>query len=276
MNDDVPTGGEPPRDDRTAGETAIGLRDDVVMALRFFSRLPTGDSPHRPPDLNRIALGLPFASLLIGLGPALLLLVATLLGLPPLFAAGLAIALHLLVSGAMSEDALADAADGLFGGMTIERRLEIMRDSRHGTYGVAALCLLLVLKLVALGTIASGNALEAAALWLGAGVLARSIGLYLAHALPPLRRDGASASVGRPRRTPLTFGFAFALGIGFLLVGPALGLIALIVCVLFAAGAVAAWGLLCNRLVGGQTGDLVGAGQALAEIAIFTAFLLFV
>ncbi|SFZ85820.1 cobalamin-5'-phosphate synthase [Devosia enhydra] len=275
MNDDVPTRGEPPRDDRTLGETALGLRDDVIMALRFFSRLPTGDSPHLPPDLNRIALGLPFASLLIGLVPALLLLMLALLGLPPLFAAGLAIGLHLLLSGAMSEDALADAADGLFGGMTVERRLEIMRDSRHGTFGVAALCLLLVLKLVALGTIASGNALESAALWLGAGVLARSIGLFLAHALPPLRRDGASASAGQPRRTPLLIGLIFALGIGFLLVGPALGLIPLIVSVVFAAGAVFAWGLACHRLVGGQTGDLVGAAQALAELAIFTAFLLF-
>ena len=63
---------EPPRDDRTAGETAAELRDDFVMAMRFYSRLPAGDAPHRAPELRRIALGLPFASIVIGIGPALM------------------------------------------------------------------------------------------------------------------------------------------------------------------------------------------------------------
>ncbi|MDB5623829.1 MAG: adenosylcobinamide-GDP ribazoletransferase, partial [Devosia sp.] len=118
------------------------------MALRFFSRLPSGSSPHERPDLARIAPVLPLASLLIGAGPALIL-AAGAQAMPPMLAAALAVAALVLAGGAMAEDALADSADGLFGGHTVERRLEIMKDSRHGTYGVAALCLLLIMRVVA-------------------------------------------------------------------------------------------------------------------------------
>jgi adenosylcobinamide-GDP ribazoletransferase len=274
LNDDVPTP-EPPRDDLTAAEHGLRLRDDVIIALRLFSRLPTGQSPHLAPDLSRVALGLPFASLVIGLGPALLLMLALLIGLPPLFAAALAIGSQLLITGAMSEDGLADAADGLFGGASIERRLEIMRDSRHGTYGVGALWLFLALKTVALSTIAAANPLEAAALWIAAATLARSLGLWTALALPPARRDGVSAAAGRPRMRSFLIGLVFALGFAFLLAGPAVGIIAFVLMVVAGAAAVLGWTGLCRRLVGGQTGDLVGAGQGLGEIAAFAALLLF-
>lgn len=275
LNDDVPTGGEPPRDDLTLREHGAALRDDLLMALRFFSRLPTGATPHVAPDLSRMAVMLPIASLVIGLGPSLLLLLSILAGLPPLFAAGLAIAAQLCVTGAMAEDALADAADGLFGGSSVERRLEIMRDSRHGSYGVAALCLLLLMKAAALGHIAGINALEAAALWIATATLARSIGLWTALALPPARRDGASASAGLLRGKSFLVGLVLALGVSFALAAPAVGALAFSFMALVMAGVVLWWMALCRRLVGGQTGDLVGAGQALAEIAGFAALLLF-
>src|SRR5690554_5047966 len=172
--------GEP---DRGEPAQAGGLFEDVVMALRFFSRLPTGDSPHRTPDIARMALALPFASLLIGLGPALLLVALAAAGLPPLLAATLAVAAAVLAGGAMAEDALADSADGLFGGGTPERRLEIMKDSRHGSYGVAALCLFIVLRVVGIGSVAAINPLAAGAIWLAAGVTARTGALWLASAL---------------------------------------------------------------------------------------------
>src|SRR5690606_8872765 len=128
-------------------------------ALRFFSRLPTGDPPHELPNLSRIALSLPFASVAIGLPPVLVLMVGVWLSLPPLFAATLAVIAGVIVTGAMAEDALADSADGLFGGQSIERRLEIMKDSRHGSYGVCAIVLLLAARITALGAIAAINPL---------------------------------------------------------------------------------------------------------------------
>ena len=253
----------------------MGLMDDFVMAMRFFSRLPTGGSPHQKPELNRIAMALPLASLAIGILPALLLIGAALIGLPAYFAAALAVGAMVLISGAMAEDALADAADGLFGGHTAARRLEIMKDSRHGTYGVAALCLLLVLKVSALGAVAAVSPLAAGSIWLAASIMGRSGALWLAVALPAARPDGISAAAGAVSGRSFAVGAVFALVLLFVLAGPATSLVALGCTIVVAMAAIAGWLALCQRLVGGQTGDLIGALGAVLEIAVLAALLPF-
>ncbi|WP_244542346.1 adenosylcobinamide-GDP ribazoletransferase [Devosia psychrophila] len=254
----------------------LGLRADFIMALRFFSRLPTGDSPHQVPDLGRIAMALPLASVAIGIGPVLLLIGGALIGLPAYFAAALAVAAMVIASGAMAEDALADAADGLFGGHTIERRLEIMKDSRHGTYGVAALCLFVLLRVTGLGAVAAINPLAAGAIWLSASIAGRSAVLWLAVALPPVRKDGASATAGRVPGRSFAVGAVFAVVLVFLLAGPVVGLLGPGVAVIAALVMIMGWTALCRRMIGGQTGDLIGALGALVEIAVLTALLGFV
>ncbi|SEP75951.1 cobalamin-5'-phosphate synthase [Devosia sp. YR412] len=251
----------------------LGLKADVIMALRFFSRLPTGDSTHQVPDLGRIAMALPLASVLIGLGPVLLLIGGALVGLPAYFAAALAVGAMVVASGAMAEDALADAADGLFGGHTIERRLEIMKDSRHGTYGVAALCLFVLLRVTGLGAIAAINPLTAGAIWLAANIAGRSGALWLAVALPPVRRDGASATAGQVPGRSFAVGAVFAVVLLFLLAGPATSVLGLGAALLAAVMVIAGWTALCRRMVGGQTGDLIGALGALVEIAVLAVLL---
>ena len=254
----------------------VGLVDDVVMALRFFSRLPTGDSPHQKPELNRIAMALPLASLVIGIGPALLLAGGSLLGLPSYFAAALAVAAMVMVSGGMAEDAIADAADGLFGGQTIARRLEIMKDSRHGTYGVAALCLFITLRVTGLGAAAAVDPLAAGAIWLTASIVGRSGALWMAVALPAARPDGISASAGAVSGRSYAVGAVFAIVLMFVLGGPATMLLALGFALVATLAVIAGWTALSRRLVGGQTGDLIGALGALVEIAVFCALLPFV
>lgn len=254
----------------------IGLKDDFIMALRFFSRLPSGDSPHQVPDLGRIAMALPLASLVIGIGPVLVLLAGNYAGLPTLYVAGLAVAAMIFASGAMADDALADAADGLFGGYTVERRLEIMKDSRHGTYGVAALVLFVVLRVAALGAMAAISPLAAGAVWLSASVVGRSGGLWLAVALPPARKDGAAATAGRLRPMGFAVGAVFAVLLLFVFAGPATSVLGLVAALLASVLVIAGWTALCKRLVGGQTGDLIGALGALVEIAVLTALLPFV
>ena len=254
----------------------LGLKADFIMAMRFFSRLPTGDSPHQPPDLARIAMALPLASVAIGIGPVLLLIAGALAGLPSYFAAALAVGAMVIASGAMAEDALADAADGLFGGHSVERRLEIMKDSRHGTYGVAALCLFVLLRVTGLGAVAAINPLAAGAIWLAASIAGRSGALWLAVVLPPVRRDGASATAGQVPRRSFAVGAVFAAVLLFLLAGPATSVLGLGAAVLAALAMIAGWTALCRRKVGGQTGDLIGALGALVEIAVLTALLGFV
>lgn len=253
----------------------LGLRADFIMALRFFSRLPSGDSPHQKPDLNRIAMALPLAGVAIGIGPALLLVLGTMAGLPPYFAAALAVGAMVLAGGAMAEDALADAADGLFGGQSRARRLEIMKDSRHGSYGVAALCLFLMLRVAALGAMAAASPLAAGAAWLAASVIARSGALWLSMVLPPARSDGAAAAAGTLKRSAFAVGAVFALVLGFVLGGPAASLAGLGLGLLLSGATIGLWTALCRRLVGGQTGDLTGALVALVEVAMLTGLVAF-
>lgn len=253
----------------------IGLTDDFIMAVRFFSRLPTGSIPHQKPELNRIAMALPLASLAIGAGPALLLLGGGLVGLPGYFAAALAVGAMVLVSGAMAEDALADAADGLFGGQSPARRLEIMKDSRHGTYGVAALCLFIMLRVTGLGAVAASSPLAAAAIWLAASIAGRSGALWLVVVLPAARPDGLAAMAGAVSGRSFAVGAVFAVLLLFVLGGPATNLLALGLAIAAALAVMAGWSALCRRLVGGQTGDLIGALGALIEIAVLAALLPF-
>jgi len=275
LNEELPLSNRP-RQDNGRSRAGSRLADDLVMGLRFFSRLPTGDRPHERPDLSRIARALPFTSMVIGLGPALLLMGACWIGVPGFFAAALAVAALVVAAGAMPEDALADSADGLFGGATIERRLEIMKDSRHGTYGVAALCLYLVLRVAALGSVAAVNPLAAGGIWLAAGVVARSGALWLSVDLPAAREGGASASVGRVTRGDFAIGTAFAAVLAFVLAAPFAGVVGLVLAGLAAAGVAWGWTWTCRRLLGGQTGDVIGALHALIEVGVLTVFLIFV
>jgi adenosylcobinamide-GDP ribazoletransferase len=251
-----------------------GLKSDFIMAVRFYSLLPISGAPHEKPDINRIARAVPFASVIIGLLPALALFLAAFLQLSALFSALLCVGVGAVVTGAMAEDAIGDSMDGL-GGRTPERRLEILRDSRIGAYGVIGITLFIGLKASALMQLLGARGFGAVLLFLAAQVIARSAALWLIHALPSARGDGMSASAGALERTPMLVGFLFAGLIGFVLAAPFVGVLGVALALVFAALVSVGWTALWRRLVGGQTGDLIGGLQAVLEIAILTAFILF-
>jgi adenosylcobinamide-GDP ribazoletransferase len=251
------------------------LIDDFVMGMRFFSRLPVSDAPHETPNLSRMAAAAPFVSIAIVFLPALLMAGLGWLGMPGYLAAALGVGLLVAITGAMTEDALADSADGLFGGHDVEQRLEIMKDSRHGTYGVAALALYLIIRVAAYGSLVAVNPLAAGAIMLAVAILARSGSLWLSVDLPLAREGGASASAGRVTKTTFAIGGAFALVLTFALAGPFAGILGVAFALLAAAGTALAWVWACRKLIGGQTGDLIGALYALIEVAALTMLLLF-
>ena len=116
------------------------------------------------------------------------------LGLPTTIVAALALAAGTLVTGGLHEDGLADVADGFGGGSTPEKKLTIMKDSRIGSYGVAALILSFLLRwsaLVALGFVAIPVLLLAHA-------ASRALMPALMRLSPPARENGLSAGAGRP------------------------------------------------------------------------------
>jgi adenosylcobinamide-GDP ribazoletransferase len=240
------------------------LLADVTDCIGFFTRLPVPGQT-RPDRAFAPALwAAPFAGLVVALVGALIMAIAAGIDMPPAVCALLAVAATMALTGALHEDGLSDAVDGLYGGFSRERRLEIMHDSRIGTFGSAALIFSIALRAAALTAI--GPTWDAALALVAAHMASRALLPVMMHAVPPARPEGLAASVGRvPRDTALAalaIGAAALLVLGFpLAVG--IGLVAALVFMWVRKEAL-------DR-IGGQTGDILGALQQLAEISILCA-----
>ncbi|WP_112321603.1 adenosylcobinamide-GDP ribazoletransferase [Oceanibium sediminis] len=241
-----------------------GLQREIErlgLALVFLTRLPLrGPDPWPEDGLARAARYFPLVGALVGLIAGLVWLGALGLGLPPLPAAALALCAQLLLTGALHEDGLADCADGLGGGATRERALEIMRDSRIGTYGALALGMSLILRIAALASLGGAPGLAA---------------LILAHTVARTAIVSALVSMDYARETGLASGARGTSG--------AEAGIALILALLAALVLGGAWGLAAllaglgamliarqrlNARLGGYTGDGLGLIAQLAEITV--------
>ena len=238
------------------------MRDELAIflhAVSFLSRLPFAMPASAPDDVMRRSLRYyPLAGVVIGLPGGICYLVAAAL-MPPLLAASLALVVHLLVTGALHEDGLADTVDGLGGAAGRERALAIMRDSRTGAFGALALVLSLLLRIIALAALAPSAGFLA---WISVQALGR-MAIPPALALARYARDDGLATglaAGASRRD---LGIALASGALIVLLGAGPpGLAAML-------GAALAAGILLWRLVvriGGYTGDGLGAIEQVAEI----------
>lgn len=235
---------------------------DLRMAASFVTILPVASSkPAADGAVARATWALPVAGLLVGLAGALVYKIASRFGLTPNLGALLALATTALITGALHEDGLADTADGL-GGRTRDRKLEIMRDSRIGTYGVCALILSFGLRWSALAVIANPWAVTLA---LCAAHAASRAGVPAFMSLvPPARPDGLSAGAGAPPGRSVAIAFALGTLALTLALGPGKALAGLIL--LSLTGLMLA--RLAIRQIGGQTGDILGAFEQLGEILI--------
>jgi adenosylcobinamide-GDP ribazoletransferase len=235
---------------------------DLAEALALLTRLPLR------PGFGRgaaAAWAWPLAGVAVALVSALSGTLALGLGLPPALTAGLILAAQVALTGALHEDGLADSADGLWGGHDRARRLEIMKDSRIGSYGVLALGLSLILRWAALSALLSAGWLFGPLI--ASAALSRAPMTVLAAALPNARGHGLSSHVGQPGQDTATLAVASAAGIALLAVG--WSLLAPVLWVALVSIAVAA---IAKAKLGGQTGDILGASQQLAEIAALAAF----
>ncbi len=240
-----------------------GWDDDLRCAFGFLTRVPLPGAPGEfvSGDLAGAARAFPVVGLAVGLAAAALFAIASGIGLSVWIASVLAIALQLLLTGALHEDGLSDMADGFGGGADKARKLEIMRDSRIGSYGVAALVLALTVRVAALavlpGTLAAVAALAAS------GALSRTAMVFLMRWLEPAREDGLGADAGVPNTEAVVWAAVIAALVALVAFGPVTGIVAIAV----AAGAVVLIGWLAKRQIGGHSGDVLGAVQQAAEIA---------
>lgn len=240
--------------------------DDVRLAVAFLTRLPMGDFRH-PGSLADAAWAFPLVGVIVGGIGSAIYYGANVIDLPPMIGAFLTVAAMVLATGALHEDGLADVADGFGGGAVISRKLEIMRDSRIGSYGVLALVISVGLRVATISSIGRGEI--AIAVILAAAIASRAVLPSLMAALPMAREDGLAHGAGQPTQT--CAGISLALGgLGLLvLLQPSLMLM------LFAGGAAALGaivvGIIARRQIGGQTGDVIGAAQQVAEMAVLIA-----
>lgn len=240
---------------------------DFLTSVQFLTRVPVPRRIYEADSLARAVKFFPIVGLLIGACAALLhmLLVPHL----PRVLVALAVLIFLVViTGCLHEDGLADAADGFGGGWNREQVLLILRDSRIGSYGAAALALSLLARLLLISSLPIAHVAQ---YLISAHVLCRWTTLPLSYYLPPARSQMENGADGQGARiatitsrgtliagTLLSFAIVAALLRG-----------ASIAPVLTALGVTLLTALYYKRRIGGVTGDCFGATNQLAEIAVY-------
>jgi adenosylcobinamide-GDP ribazoletransferase len=245
----------------------------LLRMMRFYSRLPLpnpawDDAPHTMPDFARNLWAVPVVGAVLGAISGLVGLAAISIGLPPFLAAVLLITTGVIITGVFHEDGLADSCDGLWGGMTTERRLEIMRDSRIGSYGAAGLVLALLIRVGAWAELFRLLGPDAAWLAMGIGAFSRILALVPMRVLPPARADGVAGQTARPEAAALAF--ALFVGIGMMMGSASLAGILLAPIHAMPALFLALFVLihLMRNKIGGHCGDVLGASQQVLEIVM--------
>lgn len=229
----------------------------LLAALQFLTRVPI--RMKKEPSLNATVAWFPLAGAIIGAAVG-----GVAAGVwhvvPPLVAGGVGVALGLLITGAFHEDGLGDIADAFGGGWTVERRLEILKDSRQGTYGVAAICASIVLRVVAMGSLPGPWAMFTGAV--AAHTMGRVAAVGMAGTMKLATHSGLGADYGRGT-TRLRAAVSVAGGTALTAVTVGWWALPLAGAALVA---VLATGTLARRKIGGISGDVLGATEQVAEI----------
>lgn len=242
------------------------------IAMQFFTRIPIPAwVGFDPAWLHHACRYFPAIGWLVGFVTAVVYALASLLW-PPAVAVILSTVAGIWLTGAFHEDGFADVCDGFGGGMSAERVLEIMKDSRVGAYGAIGICLLLLLKISLLISLPVAYVVPAL---LVAHPLSRLASCSLIWCLEYARLEGKAKPLAQ-HMSDAEWGIAVAtvmLPVAILL---ALGLLPFpsFVCALVLL-ALASWWLarLFIRRVGGYTGDCLGAVQQLSEVAFYLGLL---
>jgi adenosylcobinamide-GDP ribazoletransferase len=237
--------------------------DDFKASILFLTRLRYGPAtPLSGAAIAQAGWAFPLAGIVVGLIAAFIYLVAYRLGLPSWPAAALSVAAGMAITGCLHEDGLADTTDGFGGGQSRQQKLDIMRDSRIGAYGVCALALAILLRVSALASLPSSTSVVLALIAAhGAGRAAMPVFMFF---VPPARTDGLSFAAGQPPHESVAAAAVLGVLILALCLGPLLALVALIFLLIVIA--LMAW--LSLGQIDGQTGDVLGAVEQVAEIVI--------
>jgi adenosylcobinamide-GDP ribazoletransferase len=257
----------------------IAWRRDLFLVLAFFTRLPIGqigelpvtpgqENAAQPPQvrLAQAARAFPLAGLVVGLLGGVVYWMAVRIGLSNPLAALLAVGATGAATGALHEDGWADFADGLGArvgpGGDRSRKLAAMKDSHIGSFGVLALIFGTAIKIAAVAALKTPERVMPALV--AAHALSRAVLPIIMRAIPLATSTGLGAMAGRPSSA----GVAASLGIGLLIAFCAEFLPASLVIFIAAVVAALLVGKIAQRQFGGYTGDVLGAAEQVAEVAV--------
>ena len=236
------------------------------IAMEFLTRIPVGEikERHRRPLAESVWM-FPVVGALVGLIGGSAYYFSNILGLPPLISAAITVGALYVTTGGLHEDGLADVADGFGGGNDRQQKLTIMRDSRTGTYGVAAIFFSMALRVLAIANL-SDVSMVITALFVSGALSRASIGLVMA-VLRVARPDGLSVMAGRPGAGQAFAALGIALVSAIVLLGivHGVGITAITVVTIFFLA------VLAKKQIGGQTGDVLGMIAQCVEVVVLLA-----
>jgi adenosylcobinamide-GDP ribazoletransferase len=239
-----------------------GIFHDIAAAFQFLTRLPLSRLAYRPDALRRSAKFFPLVGLALGAADAGIYRVFS-PHLPAMFVALLILLFSVLITGGLHEDGLADVADGFGGGWNKEKILEIMKDSRIGSYGALAIVFSVVGRALLLAHLPPERFVPYA---ISAEVLCRWTVLPLGAALPGARQDASQGA--RLARQISAASVAVGTLLAFAIVGYLLRL-SMGKPVVAAAVVTLLTGLYYKKRIGGITGDCFGATIQLTLAAVY-------
>ncbi len=240
------------------------LFEDILVALSLLTRIPLKVPAHAYNRMDKAVWAYVFAGIIWGFSTWTITFAFAYFGLPVSIASALGLSAGIIATGAMHEDGLADSADGILGSWNRSRRLEIMKDSFLGAYGVLAIVLSTIIRWQLIFALFANS--YALVILIIAGCLSRSVLPIIMAMLNHAREEGLSHSVGRPSgpsvyiSLSMTILFAF-----FTLKIEGLMLCFIAVLLAFACAKVA------QRTIHGQTGDILGATAIFTETGVLIA-----
>ena len=242
-------------------ETGKLRLQQLLACILFYTRFPVGRWSDDEVDFASAQWAAPLAGILIAAAGSLVFFITVSLGIAASVAAALCLGCMVLATGALHEDGAADTADGLAGGKTARQKLDIMRDSRIGTYGALSLALSVIIRWASITALADPATVTIALL--SAHAASRALIPAFMMRVKPARSDGLAAKAGAADVSVSAAALAIA-ALVLILAGFGFAVISAVILILWFASVQA----ICKSQIGGQTGDVIGALQQGAEILI--------
>jgi adenosylcobinamide-GDP ribazoletransferase len=256
---------EPPNESYSDRSQTSHLWYEVRLCLGFLTRIPVFSveySGHS--SLASAAWAFPLVGVIVGVVGMIVLWLTDMLGLAAQLSALLAIAVMTILTGGLHEDGLADTADGFGVTGDAQKRLSIMHDPRIGVFGMIALIVMFSTRWLAIGDLIAISFSNGIWALIAASAISRGLLPFVMHAVPNARAEGLSFAAGRPEARPAWIALAISGVIGLFAFGLGGTIVVLIVSGLIAFAITR----MAQKLIGGQNGDVLGAIQQAAEVAV--------